>query len=280
MCRLLGYVAGRATSIEEILGPEGLAEFTALTTVHGDGWGMAWRDDDGTHTTTSPHSAAVDPEYDDLVHRRLGAAGMVHLRWATGGLPVRVENSHPFFEGEYAFAHNGHVAPMAELEALLTPGTRARLVGDTDSERYFRFVLQCIDECGDEATGVTEALATLIRTFPSSSLNALLLTGRKIFAIHVNSRADSPLRALREMFDDREEIPPRHETDYFAMDYQVTDDCIAIVSSGLRQPGWTPIPDDLAVMVDLETREVRELDPVAEMVDEVEATTAEDPRRP
>jgi predicted glutamine amidotransferase len=44
LCRLLGYVAARPTSVEEVLGKPGLEEFTALTAVHGDGWGMAWQE--------------------------------------------------------------------------------------------------------------------------------------------------------------------------------------------------------------------------------------------
>src|SRR3546814_8196246 len=84
------------------------------------------------------------------------------------------------------------------------------LVGDTDSERYFRCVRQSIEEHGDEAEGVSQALATLIKKFPESSLNALMLTPESMFAIHINSRALSPLRALRAMFDDEDEIPARH----------------------------------------------------------------------
>ncbi len=221
---------------------------------------------DGPRAATSAQSAALDPAYADLMERRLSCAGMVHLRWATGGLPVRPENTHPFFADDYAFAHNGHIFPIEELEDLLTPSTKSQLIGDTDSERYFRFVRQTIDEIGDEDAGVTEALATLIRKFPACSLNALLLGPERMYAIHINSRADSPLRALREMFDDEDDIPPRHTTEYFAMDYRVRDDSVQIVSSGLDQPGWTAMPADTAVRVDLSTRVVTTLEPIARMI--------------
>lgn len=90
-----------------------------------------------------------------------------------------------------------------------------------------------------------------------------MLTPTHMFAIHINSRADSPLRALRELFDDEGEIPPRHTTEYFAMDYREHVSGLEIVSSGLDQPGWTPVPADTAVMVDLATREITRLDPIA-----------------
>ena len=153
MCRLLGYAYDRDVSVAEVLGESGLEGFTALTAVHGDGWGMAWRDDTGTHTTSAPTSASEDPTYAELVRTPLARAGFLHLRWATGGLPVTAANTHPFSDGDYAFAHNGHVSPIPDLEALLRPETRAALVGDTDSERYFRFVLQCVRDAGDLEAG-------------------------------------------------------------------------------------------------------------------------------
>jgi predicted glutamine amidotransferase len=264
VCRLLGYVCDRPTSVVELIGRDPLAEFTALTVVHRDGWGMAWRDPESGRITSasSPESAARDATYADLVARPLGSAGLVHLRWATGGLPVSPENTHPFVEdGKYAFAHNGHVSPMDELEALLTAESRAHLQGETDSERYFRFVLQCIHEAGgDEPAGVTRALVTLMERFPTSSLNALLLTPTRMFGVHINSHAESPARALKEMFAAEEEIPSRHVTDYFTMDYRVTHNSVQVVSSGLKDDGWASVPRDMAVMVDLRTHQRVPLD--------------------
>ncbi|QIX27106.1 class II glutamine amidotransferase [Nocardioides sp. JQ2195] len=263
MCRLFGYVTDAPHSVADLLGDEGLAAFTSLTAVHSDGWGMAWQTPEGTRCSSSPRSADIDETYRMLVEEPLSHAGLVHLRWATGGIDVGPRNTHPFLEDGAAFAHNGHVSPIAELEALLTPETRAKLRGDTDSERYFHFVHQSVEEHGDEAEGVTRALATLIKKFPRCSLNALMLTPTHMFAIHINSRADSPMRALRAMFDDEDDIPPRHTTEYFAMDYRESDAGLEIVSSGLDQPGWTPVPEDTAVMVDLSTREITRLDPIA-----------------
>ncbi|WP_185995405.1 class II glutamine amidotransferase [Nocardioides campestrisoli] len=269
MCRLLGYVRRTPTSVEELLGPDGLEGFTALTAVHADGWGMAWQDPEGsTHSVSSPGSAATDPEYAELVRKPLGRAGFVHLRWATGGLPVRPENTHPFVEGDYAFAHNGHVSPIGELESLLKPETREALVGDTDSERYFRFVKQSVDEHGDVESGVRHALGHLLRDFPDCSLNALMLTPTHMVAIHVNSRATSPRQGLRDLFDNEDDVPPRHLTEYFAMDYRTDEDGLTIISSGLDEPGWTAVPDDMAVMVDLETLELTRLDPVEALAEQ------------
>jgi predicted glutamine amidotransferase len=271
MCRLLGWVEDRPVSVEEVLGPDGLAGFTSLAAVHDDGWGMAWREGDVTRTVTSPESAGADPSYAEHTGRALGRAGLLHLRWATGGLPVAPRNTHPFFEGDHAFAHNGHVSPIESLEDLITPECRERLVGDTDSERYFRFVLQCVEERGgDLEAGVRHALAVLVEQFPSSSLNALMLTPTHLVAIHVNSRADSPVAGLRALFDDEDDVPPRHLTEYFAMDHRVDDRGIVVISSGLDEAGWTPVEGDTAVMIDLDTRAATRIDPVLAMQDEAE----------
>lgn len=261
MCRLLGYVADRPTSVAEILGEEGLADFTALTVVHGDGWGMAWHEPSQheTGSASSPRSAHDDARYHELVRQPLGRAGMVHLRWATEGLAVTPENTHPFVDNGYAFAHNGHVSPIDDLEALLADESRGRLRGTTDSERYFRFLMQCIAETGDELEGVGRGVGILMREFPESSLNALMLTPEHMLAVHINSRASTP-PALHEMFDSEEEMPTRHATEYFAMDYRLAPDAVHVISSGLDEEGWTLVPDDMAVMVDLHTREMTQLD--------------------
>lgn len=262
MCRLLGFVARRPTSVFELLGQEHFDAFTALTAVHGDGWGMAWLDPD-SHTircVTSAESAIADAAYTQLARQRLGRAGIVHLRWATPGLPVTPQNTHPFVDGGYAFGHNGHIAPIDRLEGLLTQEARAALRGDTDSERYFRFVKQCIAEQGDDTKGLSQALGVLTSEFPEASLNALLMTPAHMFGVHINSKASAPVDGLRKLFSSTEEIPYRHTDDYFAMDFRRTPDAVHVISSGIDPDGWTPVPEDTAATVDLASLEITRLD--------------------
>lgn len=262
MCRLLGYVAREPLSVVDVLGQQDFDAFTALTAVHGDGWGMAWRDPDShaVRSVTSASSAVEDPAYARLAGQRLGRAGIVHLRWATPGLPITHENTHPFVDGGYAFAHNGHIAPVERLEGLLTPESRAKLRGTTDSERYFRFVKQCIDERDDDVEGLGQALDVLVREFPEASLNALMLTPIHVFGVHINSRASVPLQGLRSLFDSEEEIPNRHTEEYFAMDFRLNDDAVHVISSGIDPDGWTAVPENSAAMVDIATLKVTRLD--------------------
>jgi predicted glutamine amidotransferase len=170
------------------------------------------------------------------------------------------ENTHPFTDGDYAFAHNGNIQPIGRLDEMLLPASRAKLRGDTDSERYFRYVMQRIAESDTEADGVTRALHTMTHEFPNASLNALLLTPSALFAIHVNSKAVSPPRALSALYQSDEAMPPRHATEYYTMDYRITADAVHVISSGLKEPGWTHVPPDSAAMIDLETRELTQLE--------------------
>lgn len=262
MCRLLGFVARRPTSMFEVLGQEHFDAFTALTAVHGDGWGMAWLDPASptVRSVTSAESAIDDPAYSRLARQPLGRAGIVHLRWATPGLSVTPENTHPFVDGGYAFAHNGHIAPIDRLEGLLNREARSALRGDTDSERYFRFIRQCIAEQGDDSEGLSQALGVLTREFPESSLNALLMTPTHMFGVHINSKAPAPVDGLRELFGSTAEIPYRHTDDYFAMDFRLSTDAVHVISSGIDPEGWMPVPEDSAAAVDLASLEITRLD--------------------
>jgi predicted glutamine amidotransferase len=267
VCRLLGYVADRPLSVVDALGEDGFDRFTALTAVHGDGWGMSWQADDETIQTVSvADSAAHDATYESLARTPLGRAGFVHLRWASEGLASTPENTHPFVArsevvGDVAFGHNGHITPIAGLEDLLDDASRDALRGTTDSERYFRFVLQRIDETGDERAGLADAVRTLHERFPRASLNALFLTPTHLYAVHVNSQAATPLADLRDLFGSDDAMPHGHATAYFDMAYRASPTAVQVISSGLPDEGWIPLPPDRILAVDLGTRAIEVLDP-------------------
>jgi hypothetical protein len=181
-------------------------------------------------------------------------------------------------DGEYAFAHNGHISPIDRLEDLLTQGSRAKLRGDTDSERYFRYVMQCIDERGDDVEGLSQALAVLTRDFRDASLNALMLTPTQVFGVHINSHAPAPVTGLRRLFASDDEFPHRHTDDYFAMDFRLTPDAVHVISRGIDPEGWTPVPEDTAAVVNLASLEVKRLNGWAPMRTEPPAKRHAKPR--
>ena len=70
----------------------------------------------------SAASALNDPAFTAATHDVRSAATLVHLRWATNGLAVQPQNSHPFVADGLAMAHNGSLKPMGRLEDLVEPG--------------------------------------------------------------------------------------------------------------------------------------------------------------
>src|ERR1700754_2654093 len=144
MCRLLGVVSATPISVSQAVGADVLSDFVALTKIHGDGWGIASVRLPGQHPRieVSAGSALDDPHFAAATRDHRAAASLVHLRWATNGLAVQRENSHPFVADRIAMAHNGSIKPIAALDNLLEPRIAASLRGATDSERYFAVIRQ------------------------------------------------------------------------------------------------------------------------------------------
>jgi predicted glutamine amidotransferase len=199
MCRVLGYCSRDQISVSELLGEAGLEEFTALSIAHSDGWGMAALDGAERHVAKSPGQASEDPEYHRLAKERLGDTGLVHLRWATPGLPVEDRNTHPFTFGEYAFAHNGAIHPQNRLPELLPPGWEQRLAGTTDSERYFLRIMSGLEAGGgDMVAAIADTVRIIRRDFSSTCLNAILLGPDALYAISWHDPERIPYDSLAD----------------------------------------------------------------------------------
>jgi hypothetical protein len=104
------------------------------------------------------------------------------------------------------------------------------------------------------------AVRGLATGFPEASLNALLLTPTHLYAVHVNSHAATPLDDLREVAGSDEAIPHGHATAYFDMAYRASPSAVQVISSGLPDEGWSPVPQDSILAVDLATRTIEALD--------------------
>src|SRR5579863_6606705 len=199
MCRLLGYCSRRTASVAGLLTAEGLRDFTALSAFHSDGWGMAWYDADGPHIEKSACRAAAEPGYDRLANRALGDLGLVHLRWATPGLGIGYDNSHPFRYGPYALAHNGAIHPQDRLGELLPADWERRLAGTTDSERYLLHIMWRLEaRRGDMIAAIADTVASIAGRYAVNSLNAVLLAEKKMYVVSWHDPALIPAAELRK----------------------------------------------------------------------------------
>jgi predicted glutamine amidotransferase len=252
MCRILGYSTIVNTSLAEIMGEQALREFTQLSEFHGDGWGMAWYDGQQMSVEKSPLRAADEPAYAELAHRRLGNQGLVHLRWATPGLPVETCNTHPFRRGDVVMAHNGAIHPQDRLGDLLPPAWERQLTGTTDSERYFLHVMWRLQERGGDMIAALEDTAGRIgQMFSANGLNAIFLTPDALYAICYYWQERIPHAALAS----RGVEGPTDS--YFDLSYLEVPDGVVVASSGWTQEGWTPLANHHVLVVDRATQQAK-----------------------
>lgn len=190
MCQLLGM--NSATPADLRFSFTGFAARGGLTDHHGDGFGVGFFEDKACRLFMDNHPAASSPVAELLKHYPIKSRNVVaHIRKATQGDALRLENCHPFtrelWGRHWLFAHTGDLKGYAPtLSGDYLP------VGSTDSELAFCELLQtlrgisprqscAIDRVFDALCEVTE------RTSRHGVFNYLLSNGQAMFA-HCSTR--------------------------------------------------------------------------------------------
>ncbi len=254
MCRLVAWVSRTPRTLKQLLGPDDLARLQHLSTVHADGWGAAWHDEDGGLATRhSPTRAGADRSFTEFAEKVSSTAAFVHLRLGTPGFGVGLLSTHPFVDGEHAFGHNGAILPAAAIDGLLEGSDRVPR-GPTDSERYFLALRDGMDRRGGSvAAAVRDVMSRIDESgLRTSSLNAVLLGPE---SVHVISRHDALWQA--------EDIPvwPADEVAtapaYFPLSWRTDESSVTVVSSGIVSvgvgSGWQDLPNDAVLRVGTRT---------------------------
>lgn len=178
MCRLFGLKANIPVNINFSMctGPK---PFQELAEHNPDGWGMGWYDHGDAQIVKEPlcasdHRAMLSEQaisvYSDLF--------LCHVRMATVG-ELTVNNCHPFQYNNWLFAHNGSIHRPSLLGHLAVPYKNS-LTGETDSEVYFHWIMQCIETAGDDVVaGVRLALQSVQSR---SGLNFVMSDGQRLYA--------------------------------------------------------------------------------------------------
>jgi glutamine amidotransferase len=141
MCQLLGMNCNVPTDI--CFSFTGFQARGGATDVHADGWGIAFFEERGVRVFLDPQPSCSSPIAALVRQYPIRSKNVVaHIRKATQGV-VALENTHPFMReawGRYwIFAHNGNLTDFAPaLDGSFLP------VGNTDSERAFCWLLQCL----------------------------------------------------------------------------------------------------------------------------------------
>ena len=235
MCRLLGYVSHEKQTIDAAVGTD-FSEFVTLSSVHCDGWGVATIDHNQSvaQVIRQPEAAHTSQDFSNSIKKSVSEGALLHLRWATAGLPVSENNTHPFIYEDISFIHNGATYPPAALEPLISPELIPLIQGDTDSERYFYFVITKIKELG--FVEGCKAAANYIQTnVDYSSINAMIMNEKQWVVIceHHTDRA-----------------PDWAPNDYYELKYKSDSQGVLVASTGWNQPGWIVLPNHHMLVID------------------------------
>jgi predicted glutamine amidotransferase len=186
LCRLFAWHSTKPLSVTSVLGPD-LQAFTELSTLHRDGWGIAYGDADEIKLVRDTSPAHESKIYSDMLTQMQATNAIAHLRWATEELAVCIPNTHPFVKksemGEIAFIHNGGVTRGDSLTALIDADFLNQLEGESDSEQYFAALLTQLRKSGGDILAAYQALVIDFAPIHYTSLNAMILTETELVIV-------------------------------------------------------------------------------------------------
>jgi predicted glutamine amidotransferase len=232
-----------------------------------DGTGLGAYDANGTPVVDKqPVAAFRDRAFAREAKRITSRTFVAHVRYATTG-DLSLRNTHPFELDGRLFAHNGVLEDVPALERELG-SDRARVQGDTDSERFFALITREIERCGDVGEGIAVATRWVAEHLPLLSANFVLIDANDLWALRYpdthelyvlerlpgGHRGDAPLDHAGERRPDR---------------IRVTADALAdrpsVVVATERMdddPGWRPLRSGelLPVAGDLTTKSQQIID--------------------
>jgi glutamine amidotransferase len=249
MCRLFGQLAdSHRSAAEPLCSAENALRMQSH--LHPHGWGVAWYGARGPEVRRGVMAAHADEDFVRAGRRARSRVVLAHVRDASVGR-VALENTHPFVEGRWVFAHNGTVARYKRsravreaLRAAISPARRQALRGATDSERCFQLFLSRLDlRAGRRGATLAEVRVALAETVAlvqaiadrgehRSTLNFLVSDGRLLCAC----RHGKPLHLSVSAGDGH---------------------VIAVASEPIGRSGWEVVPEGGFVGVDRRLRLLR-----------------------
>jgi len=237
----MGYVSADKTSFPAIVG-DYFSDFVALSSVHCDGWGLSTIDQSGSDIVLNRkvEAAAESSTFDATVAKNIADGALLHLRWATKGLSISENNTHPFMYEDYSFIHNGSIFPPDAVAQFIDPKFNSLIVGETDSEHYFYLVMTEVEKLGLVA-GVKSALAIIKEHGDTTSLNCMLMNRDYFLTVSEHDTARKPDWA---------------PDDYYEIKYLPTPEGVLFASSGWNQPGWTTLDNHHAALVNRSSFEI------------------------
>lgn len=219
MCRLFGMLSTKPRSAFNYLVSDPCSllsqSISDPSRLQGDGWGIGFYTNGSLRIIKSARPIYEESErFRGLAESIESNIIIAHIRRASNprGLPreklIAIENSQPFYYGNYVFVHNGVIMIPDEAAELLGEW-RLKIRGLNDSEIYFWYIIKELHE----GRGITEALRNFERdlyrvwfkvrdrhpdkTRPYMGLNIIFSDGEKLYAYcKYDEEIDGAIRSL------------------------------------------------------------------------------------
>lgn len=177
MCRLLAFTSLERRTFYDVVGSD-FEKFVALSAEHKDGWGIGYEGE-----VIKDVNPAKESELLTQTGKSLETEGaLFHLRLASKGITINIDNNHPFTHGSTTFMHNGTIRPSDAAEEFISDKYKALVTGTTDSERLFYALLSQVDELG-LVEGVRNIVNLVRSKADYSALNIMVQTPDTLIAV-------------------------------------------------------------------------------------------------
>lgn len=186
MCRLLAIIPKDNKRIIN----DALLEFQKLAECgyvpqgkprgHQDGWGIATiKNSQLTGLEKQTGSALANQKFSEFIKSDVATKADVivaHLRKASVG-GISINNTHPFVYKNFIFGHNGSIFNNHQIS--LGPKFASLVRGETDSERFFLFLMEALEE----GKSLEQAIDFIKANFDYRSINFILSDGQTLWAL-------------------------------------------------------------------------------------------------
>ena len=162
---------------------------------------------------------------------------LLHLRLASKGITINIDNNHPFTHGTTTFMHNGTIRPGNTAEQFIDEKYKGFIQGTTDSERYFYAVLSAIDK-----HGLVEGVRTTV-----NSIRAIA----DYTALNIMVQTPETLIAVCE-FNDANKSEWSSE-DHYELRFTKRGNDIVVASTGWGNGDWSHLDNHQMLIVDRST---------------------------
>lgn len=234
MCRLLAFTSLERKSFYDVVGAD-FDKFVALSTEHKDGWGLAHDGD----ILKDLKPAVESPELNQSASTVMTDGALLHLRLASKGITINIDNNHPFTHGTTTFMHNGTIRPGNTAEQFIDEKYKGFIQGTTDSERYFYAILSAIDK-----KGLVEGVRTTV-----NSIRAIA----DYTALNIMVQTPETLIAVCE-FNDANKSEWSSE-DHYELRFTKRGNDIVVASTGWGNGDWSHLDNHQMLIVDRSTLE-------------------------